>query len=59
MRKPLKFVEKYEPIVVVLITDGETPWPVDPPPYPLIVLMITDGECPVGKVVRVKIGQSG
>lgn len=52
MRVPLRFVEKYEPLVCVLITDGETPWPDAEPPYPLIVCCTTDEEVPIGRVVR-------
>lgn len=55
MRKPLKFVEKYDPIVVILITDGYTPWPSEEPPYPLIVCCTTEMDCPVGNVVRMNV----
>lgn len=53
MRKPLRFVERYDPAVVVLVTDGETPWPDSPPPYPLIVCCTTGRAVPVGDVIRV------
>jgi predicted metal-dependent peptidase len=52
MRKPMKFVERYDPLVVILITDGLTPWPSVEPDYPLIVLCTTEVEVPVGRVVR-------
>lgn len=52
MRKPLRYVEQFEPAVVVLITDGYTPWPDDEPPFPLIVVCSTNVPCPVGEVVR-------
>ena len=52
MRKPLKFVEQYDPRVVIMITDGYTPWPDVEPDYPLIVLMSTEEPCPIGRVVR-------
>jgi len=52
MRVPLQHVEQYDPVVVVLITDGHTPWP-DEPPYPLIVCCTTDANVPIGQVVRV------
>jgi predicted metal-dependent peptidase len=52
MRAPLAYVEKYDPSVVVLLTDGETPWPTVEPPYPLIVVCTTKADCPVGLVVR-------
>lgn len=45
MRKPLAYVERYEPIVTILCTDGCTPWPDEATPYPLIVLT-TDQEGP-------------
>lgn len=46
MRKPIRFVERYEPIVCVLVTDGYTPWPEDQTPFPLIVLCNTDAPVP-------------
>ena len=52
MRKPLKFAEEYDPIVVILITDGLTPWPNTEPPYPLIVICTTTANVPIGQVVR-------
>jgi len=51
MRKPLRYVENFNPIVVVLITDGETPWPKSVP-YPLITLCTTKIEVPIGEVIR-------
>ena len=51
MRKPLRFVEQYDPEVVLLITDGYTPWPKETP-YPLIVACTTKTACPIGSVVR-------
>jgi predicted metal-dependent peptidase len=53
MRVPLKYVEKYNPQVVVLMTDGHTPWPDKEPPFPLIVICTTDVACPIGQVIRV------
>lgn len=53
MRIPLDYVLEYDPPVVVLITDGYTPWPEVEPPYPLIVVCTTGAACPVGEVVRV------
>lgn len=52
MRVPLKRVEEYEPKVVVLFTDGFTPWPDEEPPYPLIVCCTTNAQVPVGEVIR-------
>jgi len=57
MRVPLEHVEQYEPVVVVLITDGHTPWPKVEPPYPLIVVCTEPRDrapdIPIGKVVYV------
>lgn len=53
MRVPLKHVEQYDPEIVVLFTDGYTPWPDVEPPYPLIVVCTTDVAVPIGIVVRV------
>jgi len=46
MRLPLRYMEKYEPCCVILITDCYTPWPDAPTPYPLIVASTTDAPCP-------------
>jgi len=53
MRVPLAKAEEYEAQVVVLITDGYTPWPDKEPPYPLIVCCTTDADVPVGMPIRV------
>ena len=54
MRVPMAHVSKYNPIVVVLHTDGETPWPDVPPAYPFIVVCTTTVNVPFGDVVRFK-----
>lgn len=53
MRVPLNHVLQYDPQIVVLITDGYSPWPEVEPDYPLIVCCTTDYKVPVGQVVRV------
>lgn len=53
MRVPLKAIEEYEPEVVLLFTDGETPWPQEEPPYPLIVCCTTLANVPIGEVIRI------
>lgn len=50
---PLKEVEDMEPEVVILFTDGYTPWPDVEPPYPLIVCCTTNAKCPIGVVIRI------
>lgn len=53
MRVPLRHVEEFDPLFVILATDGYTPWP-DSVPYPLITLCWTDVAIPdIGEVVRV------
>lgn len=53
MRVPLKAAAQHEPEVVVLFTDGYTPWPADEPGYSLIVCCTTDAPVPIGQVVRI------
>jgi len=55
MRKPLKYVEKYNPLAVVLFTDCYTPWPDVAPKYPLIVCSTTNEVAPIGKTIHVKL----
>ena len=53
MTVPLKKAEDYQPEVVVLFTDGYTPWPSVEPDYPLIVCCTTDAPVPVGMDIRI------
>lgn len=53
MRVGVTAAEKYEPEVIVLFTDGYTPWPEVEPDCPLIVCCTTDAPVPVGYVVRI------
>jgi predicted metal-dependent peptidase len=52
MRVGLEHVLKYDPAVVVMITDCATPWPDSEPAYPLITISTTKGECPWGQTVH-------
>lgn len=53
MRVLLDHAATYAPDVVILVTDGYTPWPDVPPDYPLIVCCTTEVDVPIGEVVRV------
>jgi len=54
MRKPCLYVERFDPVVVVLATDGLTPWPAEPTPYPLIILCNSNASCPEwAQVIRI------
>lgn len=46
MRVPLRHVEDYDPKIVVLFTDGCSPFPSEPPPYPLIMCVTTNTAMP-------------
>lgn len=54
MRIPLAYVEQFEQAVVILCTDGHTPWPKGHIPYPLIVCCTTDQDVPIGEVIRMR-----
>ena len=51
MRRPLKYVERYNPLVTLLITDTYTPWPASTP-YPLVVASTTEHKAPIGRTVH-------
>lgn len=46
MRKPCLYVERFNPIVVIMFTDGWTPWPENPTPYPLIIVCSSNAQTP-------------
>lgn len=53
MRVPLEYAGQFAPDVVVLITDGYTPWPDSEPEFPLIVCCTTREVSPVGRTLRI------
>jgi predicted metal-dependent peptidase len=53
MRVPILYAEKFDPEVVVLFTDGYSPFENYDPPYPLIVCCTTDTDVPIGQMVRI------
>jgi predicted metal-dependent peptidase len=53
MRVGLTHVEQYDSAIVILFTDGYTPWPDVDPPYPLIVCCTTNAPVPIGEVIRI------
>lgn len=52
MRVPIKYIEQFNPVVAVMVTDGYTPWPAEPD-YPLIVCCTSGTDVPIGQVVRI------
>jgi len=54
MRIPMAEAEEHNPAVVIMVTDGYTPWPDEAPPYPFIVCCTTDAKCPdYARVLRI------
>jgi hypothetical protein len=53
MAAALEYVEEnYDPEVVVLITDGFSPWPNREMNYPLLTICTTDQNVPIGETIR-------
>jgi predicted metal-dependent peptidase len=46
MRVPLKYVERYNPVFVIMITDAYTPWPSEGPPFPVVLCNTTEQSVP-------------
>lgn len=53
MRVPLAEAAEKEADVVILITDGFTPWPETPPEFPVVTVCTSDAPVPFGEVIRV------
>ncbi len=53
MRTALSYAEQYEPEIVILCTDGFSPWPSQETEYNLIVLCTSQTPIPIGQVIRI------
>ncbi len=53
LRTALALLERDPPDVAVVVTDGETPWPISPPSYPLVVALVYKPATPLPSWARV------
>ena len=53
LRTALALLEQDPPDVAVVVTDGETPWPISPPRYPVVVALVHKPTTPLPKWARV------
>jgi predicted metal-dependent peptidase len=49
LRTALALLEQDPPDVAVVVTDGETPWPISPPRYPVVVALVHKPTTPLPK----------
>jgi predicted metal-dependent peptidase len=53
LRTALALLEQDPPDVAVVVTDGETPWPISPPSYPVVVALVYKPTTPPPSWARV------
>lgn len=56
-RPPFEYVKKNDlkPACFIYLTDGEGPFPKEPPPYPVMWVMTTDVVAPFGETIKIDV----
>lgn len=56
-RPPFEYVKKNDlkPACFIYLTDGEGPFPKEPPPYPVMWVMTTDVIAPFGETIKIDV----